>query len=107
MTTPPWWDGRAARRAQNASSARQERRHARDVGGKVQRGSGSSWRAKGDVLSGQFMDELKETDGRQFSITTTIMHKLFRAADQYGREPRLIVDFKSIGKRAVITFEDL
>lgn len=95
------------KRAQNAASRAQEHRHARKVGGKVQAGSGSSWRAKGDVKSSEFMDELKFTSRSSFSITNTIINKLLRAAGQSGREPRLIIDFQSLGVRAVVTFEDL
>jgi hypothetical protein len=95
------------KRRQNRSSARQERRHAARVGGRVQAGSGSSWRAKGDVKSEEFMDELKETDGKQYSLTVTAIRKIFRAAVQSGRTPRMIIDFKQHGVRAVVTFEDL
>jgi hypothetical protein len=107
VTLPGWMSDKAAKQRQNRSSARQERRHAREVGGRVQAGSGSSWRAKGDVKSAEHMDELKETDGRSFSLTMLVIRKIMRAGEQSGREPRLIVDFKAYGVRAVVTFEDI
>jgi hypothetical protein len=90
-TLPPWW-GRH-REKQNARSRRQERRHAAERGGKVQPGSGSSWRAKGDVRLVETLDELKYTDAASFRLTVATWNKIERAAHQSGREPRLIIEF--------------
>ena len=107
MTVPEWMSPKAAKRAQNRSSARQEHRHAREAGGRVQAGSGSSWRARGDVVGDRYVDELKETHYESFSITKKIINTLLQAAGQRGREPRLIIDMHAVGVRAVVTFEDI
>jgi hypothetical protein len=108
---PPWLSpeatDRRARRLRNARSASQEASHAAEVGGRVQSGSGSSWRAPGDVRSAEYMDELKYTSKASYSLTVIVMRKIMRAAAKTGRTPRLIIDFQSEGVRAVVEFEDL
>jgi hypothetical protein len=107
VTVPVWLAPTARKRRQNRLSGQQERVHARRVGGRTQPGSGSSWRAKGDVISPEHLDELKFTDGKQYSLTVTSIRKITRAAVQLGRTPRVIIDFKQHGVRAIVIFEDL
>jgi hypothetical protein len=104
---PPWSQQKGRLRTQNRRSRVQERNHASSIGGRVQAGSGSSWRAPGDVRSGEYLDELKTTDRRSFSLTDTIIRKVLHAGDVTGRVPRLIIDFPKLHIRAVVTFEDL
>lgn len=107
VSEPTWFSDSAKKRRQNRSSARQERTHAQRTGGRTQAGSGSSWRAKGDVVGTQYVDELKETHYESFSITKKIINTLLQAAGQRGLEPRLIIDMHAVGVRAVVTFEDI
>jgi hypothetical protein len=107
VTLPHWATDKHTKQVRNRDSARQERAQAARVGGRVQSGSGSSWRASGDVRGPEFMDEMKMTGRQSFSITEAIIRKLFRAATNTGLEPRLIIDMTALGVRAVVTFEDI
>src|SRR4051794_24285377 len=98
---------RAQRRSQNARSRAQEARLASDLGGRVQIGSGSSWRAKADVRDDEFTVEVKYTDARSFALTSGIMKKVITAAEQQGREPRIVIDFVTLGIRATVDLGDI
>lgn len=102
---PAWWSDKADKKRQNARSAAQERRRAADVGGKVQTGSGSSWRAQGDVRGVEYMDEMKFTDAKSYSLKILTWRKARKAAESQGREPRLIIDFPEAKLRLVVTEE--
>jgi hypothetical protein len=103
---PAWWGEKADKKRQNARSAAQERRRAEDVGGKVQTGSGSSWRAQGDVRGVEYMDEMKFTDAKSYSLKITTWRKARKAAHSQGREPRMVIDFPAEKLRLVVTEED-
>jgi hypothetical protein len=81
--------------------------HAKATGGKVQRGSGSSWRAKGDVRSDEHLVEMKFTAKGSYSLTANVMKKIISAAFQQGRDPQMIIDFTSHNIRAVVSFEEI
>lgn len=105
---PAWWSGKADKKKQNRRSARLERAHAERTGGRVQAGSGSSWRAPEDVVgpideeSGEgFLDQHKYTDKLQFPIKRAEWDRLRRNALRAGRDPRLVIEFQD-GERTVL-----
>jgi hypothetical protein len=102
---PPWWSEKSAKRRQNARSSRQERKIAREVGGKVQAGSGSSRRAPGDVKSSDELIQVKYTDANSYRLTVGESRKVHDDALKHGREPAMIVDFVQHGVRLRIHIE--
>lgn len=98
---PSWWN--RDRERQNQRSRKQERQQAEQVGGKVQRGSGSSWRAPQDVKGPDYLDQLKYTDKRSYSIKVSEWKALVQDALNHGREPRMIVSFPQEGITVQIT----
>lgn len=106
---PHWFDKR--REKQNERSRKQEREHARSVGGVVQAGSGSSWRRPQDVQQhlrpdgDTFLDQLKFTDKDGFRITAAECKRIHSDALRDGRTGRLIIDFEQHGVRVVCAIE--
>jgi len=90
---PAWWGEKQDKQRQNRRSARQERQVARSVGGKVQPGSGSSPRARGDVKSSEELIEVKYTDRDSFSIRKAVWTEHVRRARVQGREPVMVIKF--------------
>ena len=103
---------RAARKAVNARSAKQEADHARKTGGKVQAGSGSSWRAPEDVRGPLddddegFLDQLKSYETGRITITDEEWAKSRKNAHIAGREPRWIIEFPASGTRLKLVEDD-
>lgn len=100
---PAWWGGKPARKRQNARSRAQERRVAKDTGGRRQPGSGSSRRAPGDVKSDDELIEVKFTDKPSYRLVEEVWQKVKRDALTHGREPAMIVEFTQTGTRLKIT----
>jgi len=90
---PAWWGERQDKQRQNRRSARQERRIAREVGGRVQPGSGSSPRARGDVKAAEELIEMKYTDKDSFVVKKSVWLEHVRRARVNGRDPVMIVEF--------------
>lgn len=92
---PAWLQpGAPQGRRQNRRSRAQERRVAREVGGRVTAGSGSSWRSGGgDVRAPEDLIECKYTDARSFALSEAAWHKLERQAARLGREPVMVIKF--------------
>lgn len=88
---PAWWN--KGREQRNARSRKQEREHAKATGGRVQSGSGSSWRAPHDVVNEEYLDELKFTDQKGFTVRQDYWEALKASALRAGREPRIIIEF--------------
>lgn len=105
MNLPSWWNKEGQR--QNRRSATQERKRAQQIGGRVQPGSGSSWRAPQDIRSDEFLEQVKYTDSRSSTITTTLWRRLREDANRAGLEPRYVMDFVKEGIRLVVTEEEL
>lgn len=97
LPLPDWWSEKAERKRQNAQSRKQERDHAKATGGKQQPGSGSSYRAPGDVRGRDTLDELKYTQRGSYSIKLAEWRDVRRKALLLGREPRMIVEFLDTG----------
>ena len=93
MSLPAWWSDKAARRKINARSRAQERIHAKAADGRPQAGSGSSWRAPGDVISEEYLDEVKFTDKSSFSLQLLEWVAIRAKALRLGREPRMVIEF--------------
>ena len=93
---PAWMSGKAQKRTQNRRSARHERQVAREVGGKVQAGSGTSWRARGDVKTDTYLIEHKYTDKRSFSVTRKIINQVRQDAQRQGKDWCIIIHFDGI-----------
>lgn len=106
---PKFFGDDESRRDVNRRSARQEKRHAERTGGKVQPGSGSSYRAPEDVrgpLDGNdegFLDQLKQYATGRITLTAAEWLKLRKNARQVGREPRMIIEFPEQEIALVIT----
>ena len=98
---------KADKKKQNRRSQRQERKVAQDVGGRVQAGSGSSWRARGDVRTPDELLEVKYTDKASRSLKVSELKQIKHDALMAGKTPGMIVDFEQHGIRAIIYIEEL
>lgn len=98
---PAWLTDEGQRKArlrrQNARSAAQEASLASDLGGRVQGGSGSSWRARGDVRTDGEIVEAKYTDRDSYSLKVSTWKKIVKAAHATGREPVMVIEFSAHG----------
>lgn len=111
---PPWMEDTPKKKRQkiNQRSAKQEKEHAQRTGGRVQAGSGSSWRAPEDVRGkldaegGGYLDQLKSFATGRYTLSAKEWIKLRRNAHKDGREPRLIIEFPEQGVRLVVTEDD-
>lgn len=94
----PSWMGKASKlRRQNARSAAQERDVAQSLGGRVQGGSGSSWRAPRDVKTPDELIECKYTDGGRYSLSAIAWNEYKKDALQAGKEAAMIIEFSQFG----------
>jgi hypothetical protein len=73
-------------------SRAQERRDARDYGGRVQSGSGCGTFQKGDVRTSDLLIENKRTDKQQMTIKAAWLDKIRDEALREGREPVLGIE---------------
>lgn len=101
MTLPKWFDKN--RESVNRRSQEQERKRAKEIGGHVQAGSGSSWRAPQDVVGKEHLEQLKFTDRKSITIHAEDWIQLRADASRSGREPRYILEFKQEGIRLIVT----
>lgn len=90
---PAWWGDKQDRQRQNRRSSRQERQIAKAEGGRVQPGSGSSPRARGDVKTAEQLIEVKYTDKFSYSIHKGVWNEHVRRARVQGKEPVMIIQF--------------
>lgn len=102
---PVWLDD--DRRRRNTRSGAQERARAAEIGGRVQAGSGSSWRAPQDVHNATHMEQIKFTDQKSYSLTAKELRQLLEDALRAGKDPRMVIDFQKYGIRAIIEVETL
>ena len=101
----PAWMGKN-RESNNARSRAHERKVAKDTGGKVQAGSGSSWRARQDVKDDTHLIQHKFTDGKGYRVTVDEWNTISADAARSGREPVLIIDFDGYGKGLRLTITE-
>lgn len=100
---PSWWGDAADKRTQNRRSRTKESRVARETGGRQTPGSGSSWRAPGDIKTDDDLIEHKYTDGASFRLTVEDWEQARTDALRSGREPAMIVELTRVGRRLLIT----
>ena len=100
---PAWWSDKAAKRRQNARSAKMEARVAREVGGRTMAGSGSSWRARGDVSAEEHLIQHKYTDAKSFVLKLAEWEQVQTDARNAGKDGAMIIEFASNGKRLLVT----
>ncbi len=110
MDLPSWWSDTADRKKQNRTSAAQERSIAQKVKGKVQPGSGSSWRAPGDIRTDKYLIETKYTKHDSFSLTKNLWKDIKAKAYQQGKEPVLVIElnykYPHTSTRLIVTEEE-
>lgn len=104
---PAWMSDADDKRRQNKRSGAQERARAKQVGGRVQAGSGSSWRAPQDVISADYVEQIKYTDAASFILKIAELQGLLSDGYRAGKSPRMVVDFSAYGIRAIIDLERL
>lgn len=91
-------------------SQKQERRNAELFGGRVQPGSGSGKRAKGDFrVTGSWRGESKFTFARRYGLELAVLEKIASECGE-GEKPVLCLDFKNktadrMPKRYVVLHE--
>jgi len=100
---PSWLSGRGRLRAQNARSGAHERQLARQVGGRTQPGSGSSWRARGDVKNDELLIEHKYTGRANYLFDVRQWIKHVERAREQGRVPAMVIDFDEYKVSIVVT----
>lgn len=103
----PKWMDKQEKRLQNRHSKEQEKRLARQVGGRVQAGSGSSWRAPQDIKSPEYMIQAKYTGKSEYPLKASDLIQVAVDANRCGRTPVMIVEFTAYRKRAVILIEEM
>lgn len=74
----------------------QENRVAKKMGGKRQRGSGSSIYAKGDVIQEDFLIECKKTIHASLSVKGAWLDKITKEAMAAGKEPALAIEIQGM-----------
>ena len=100
---PAWWGEAADKRVQNRRSAQKERKVAKETGGRVQAGSGSSWSAPREIVTDEAMIQHKYTDAKGYRLDSAEWEEIRTDALQAGREPAMIVEFTRTGRRLLIT----
>lgn len=98
---PHWMTGKGEKRTRNSRSRRQEQRRAEETGGKVQAGSGSSWRRPEDVVTPETLEQLKFTDSDGFRVTAAECQRILGNALRTGREPIIVIEFSQHSIRVV------
>lgn len=89
-------------------SRAQERKAAKDLGGRTTPGSGSRWHSKGDVVADEEAVECKTTSKQQYPLKAAVLEKILHEAYRMAKRPVLQVEFCHEGSRkyAVIPWED-
>jgi hypothetical protein len=105
--TLPSWMGKDRRTKQNKTSRGHEKRIAKATGGRVQPGSGSSWRARQDTKDSDQLIQHKGTDKASFTIKVDEWKEIQRDADRAGREPVLVITFQQHGIELAVTAADI
>lgn len=76
-------------------SQKQEKRVAKSLGGKVQKGSGSVPFHKGDIKTTELLVEAKRTDKDSMSVKKEWFEKVTREAMAYNKIPALSIEFEN------------
>jgi len=78
------------------SSKRQEKKTAREFGGRRTQGSGNKWHDKGDVKTPKFLIECKTTDAASYRLDKATIQKIQIEAAMAGKEPVLRIDIQGL-----------
>ncbi len=87
-------------------AAKQERKAAKDIGGRRQPGSGSQWHSKGDAKGKRFLVENKFTDAQQYVLKVKDVLALRKKALFEGREWCMQIDIGGM-KLALFSYNAL
>lgn len=90
MTVPKYF---SEGRTKHKKSQDQEKRVAKQLDGKVQKGSGSKTFHKGDVKSRELLVESKRTDKDSLSVKKDWLIKIFNESVAYNKIPALSIEF--------------
>lgn len=93
------------RRSNRKRSQRQENRLRKELGGRLQPGSGSVAAYKGDILGaldGRVMVEAKTTAARQYTMKLDTLEKMERDAQGTRCSPALVLTFESAKRDFVV-----
>lgn len=74
-------------------SKKQEKRVAKKLDGRRQKGSGALPGHKGDVKTVELLTECKHTSKESIRITRKWLEKISQEADYYGKVPALSIEF--------------
>lgn len=86
-------------------SVKQERRIAKDLGGRVTPASGARWGARRDVKSDAWLIEAKTTGQSSYRIEDKDLEFLLRQAYRIGRTPAYVIEFQGQGELVVLPAE--
>ena len=78
---------------------------AKELGGKVQVGSGNQWHSKGDVKTRGWLIEAKRTDSKSYTLRLLDLAKIRLEAIETGKEPVMCIEFGT-RKYAVCDWDD-
>lgn len=106
MPLPSWMSPKQELRRQNRRSGAQERKRAIEQGGRTQPGSGSSWRARGDVVTPEYLESLKYTDHFTYRLDVREWWTHREQALQAGKEPRMVIDFVGATGTRLVVYEE-
>lgn len=73
-------------------SKKQEKRLAKEIGGRTTIASGALWWDKGDLSNDRFLIEAKRTDSNKFRLEKRIWEKIRSEAIGCGRIPLLLIE---------------
>jgi ABC-type sulfate transport system substrate-binding protein len=77
----------------HSGSKRQEKRLAKKLDGRRQKGSGAMAGHKADVKTVELLTECKRTEKKGIRITRDWLEKVSKEADYYGKIPALSIEF--------------
>lgn len=80
----------------------QEKRAAKDYGGKVTPGSGNQWMHKADVHTNDYIVECKSTVKKSYSIKEADFTKLYYQAIIENKIPLFEIEFSETGRTLVL-----
>lgn len=86
-------------------SNKQEKRIAKDIGGKVQPASGARWGHRRDVKSDNYLIEAKTTSQDSYSLKDADLAFLKKQAYQAGKIPAYIIELSKYGEEIVFVPE--
>lgn len=89
-------------------SKRQERKTAKELGGKRVPLSGAHWTAKGDVSAEKELVECKQTSRKSYTLSAAVLEKILHEAYRAAKRPVLQVQFThgKGGRYAIIPWTD-